>query len=381
MPSQRKRTASLLVLTLFSLIILPGCWSAHELNDEFILLGESVDKVGDHFLITFQVITPEQGSNGKSPSDKSSSNSNAPFFLVTGEGKTIAEAIKDYHAKLPRLIYGGHLEVVFISEDAAKDGIMPYLDYYARHFWSIDSSWLIITQGSARDMLAVQNPMIKYPTIGLEEMVKKHALQITNLNDFLVKYHSDSGMQVLTSAKIESPPKLPKDYEMEGWKVSNTALFNQDRLVGYLSPQDGECYSCFTQGYPRTDFPLKTSPFCPEGKLTVTLMGNPPKIEAIPSDKGLMLSVKVNLEFELAEDTCSVKLAGEQDIKALEESVNENYSKHLREMIEYTQQEKLDVFNVADRLHASHLELWREVKSNWPEVYSDLPLQIEVDAR
>jgi len=380
MPPLRKPTTFLLILTLLSLITLPGCWSAHELNDEYILLGEAIDKVGDHIEVTFQLITPEQETGGKSPAGQSSSKSESPFFLVTGEGKTVAEAIKSYHAKLPRFVYGGHLEVLFISEEVAKEGLMPYLDHYARHQWSMDTTWLVITHGPARDMLTVANPLMKYPTMGLGQRVKKHALKITSLNDFMVKYHTDSGMQVLTSAKIESP-KMPKGYEMEEWRLSNTALFRQDRLVGYLSPQEGECYNWFVQGFPQTLLPLKTSHFSPEGILTVALSGKPPVIEATPKDEDLELSVKVKLEFVLYEDTSSVKLAGEQDIRSLEESVNEELSDRLKKMIEHTQQEKMDVFNIADRLHTRHPELWREVKDNWPEVYSELPLQIEVDAR
>ena len=376
----RKRTTFLLVLTLLSLITLPGCWSAHELNDGYILLAHSIDKVGDHIQVTSQLITPEQSNGGKSPAGQSSSKSQSPFFLVTGEGKSISEAVKDYHAKLPRFTYAGHLAVVLISEEVAKEGIMPYLDIYARHYWSLDSAWLVITRGPARDMLTVQNPLTKYPTMGLGQRVKKQALKIATLNDFLVKYHADSGMQVLTSAKIENPA-MPKGYEMEEWMVSNTALFRQDRLVGYLSPQEGEFYNWFVQGFPGSNFPLKTSPFGPEGKLAVVLSGKPPVIEATPKDEGLELSVKVKLEFVLAEDTCSVKLASEQDIRTLEESVNEELSGRLKKMIEHTQQEKMDVFNIADRLHTMHPELWREVKNNWPEVYSELPLQIEVDAR
>ena len=56
----RKRTTFLLVLTLLSLITLPGCWSAHELNDGYILLAHSIDKVGDHIQVTSQLITPDQ---------------------------------------------------------------------------------------------------------------------------------------------------------------------------------------------------------------------------------------------------------------------------------------------------------------------------------
>lgn len=380
MPPLRKPTTFLLLLTLLSLITLPGCWSAHELNDEYILLGEAIDKMGDHIQVTFQLMTPGESNSVQSPANQSSSKSQSPFFLVTGEGKTVAEAVKDYHTKLPSFVYAGHLEVVFISEEVAKEGIMPYLDHYARHYWSIDSSWLIITHGPARDMLTVQNPLMKYPTMSLEQRVKKHALKITSLSDFLVKYHTDSGMQVLTSAKVESPA-MPKGYEMEEWMVSDTALFRQDQLVGYLSPQEGECYNYFVQGFPMTLFPLKTSPFCPEGKISVALSGKPPVIEATPKDEGLMLSVKVKLEFALYEDICSVKLASDQDIRTLEESVNEELSNRLKKMIEHTQKEKMDVFNIADRLHARHPELWREVNNNWPEVYSELPLQIEVDAR
>lgn len=367
-------------MTLLCIITLSGCWSAHELNDEYILLGESIDKVGDHIQITFQLITPERDADGKSSAGQSSSQSGTPFFLVTGEGKSIAEAIKDYHTKLPRFVYAGHLEVVFISEDVAKEGIMPYLDLYARHYWSLDSSWLVITRGPARDMLTVQNPLMKYQTMGLQQRVKKQALKISTLSNFLVQYHTDSGMQVLTTAKIDSPA-MPKGYEMEEWMVSNTALFRQDKLVGYLSPQEAECYNYFNQGFQETSFSLKTSPFCPEENLVVALNGKPPVIETTLGDEGLELSVKVKLDFALTEDTCNVKLAGKQDIIALEESVNEELSDRLMEMIKHTQQEQIDVFNIADRLHAMNPELWDEVKDNWPEVYSELPLKIEVDAR
>ena len=128
---QRIRTAFLLILNLFSLIILPGCWNSHELNEEYILLAESIDKVGDHIQMTFQIIAPDQATGDEKSANQSSSSSQSPFFLITVEGKTVAEAIKEYHSKLPRFAYAGHLEAVFISEDVAREGIMPYLDLYA----------------------------------------------------------------------------------------------------------------------------------------------------------------------------------------------------------------------------------------------------------
>ena len=379
MPPLRKRTIFLLPLTLLSLILLPGCWNAHELNDEFIILAESIDKVGDQIIITTQLIAPEQSNGDKGAVSQSSSRSKSPFFLLTGQGKSIGEAMKDYRSKSPRYLYGGHLEALFISEEVAKDGIMPYLDLYSRHYWNLDSTWLIITHGPARDMLTLQNPMMKYVTIDLEERVKKRGLKITTLSDFLVNYNSDSGMQVLTNSSIENPTQT-KGFEMEGLMVSNTALFRQDQLVGFLSPEEGECYNYFLQNSRRTAFLVKNSPFSPQGKLAVKLSGKPPVIEVIPTEKGPLLSVKVNFEFEVTEDTSNVK-TDQKYVSVLEESIDENFSSELKKLIEHTQQEKLDVFNVADRLHAMHPTLWGEVKDNWPEEYSKLPLKIEVTAR
>lgn len=380
MISLRTRTTFLLLLTFLSLTILPGCWSTHELNDEFILLAESVDKEGDQIIITTLLIAHEQSINGGQGSDsQSSSQTQSPVFILTGQGKSIAEAVEDYHSKADRYIYGGHLEVFFFSEEIAKEGIMPYLDLYSRHHWGVDSAWLVITHGPARDMLTLQNPMMQYITIDLEQRVKRKELYISNLGDFLSNYHSDSGMQVLTSSTVEAP-KLPKGYEMEDLMVSNNALFRKDRLVDYLSPEEGKFYNYCIQGFPYTAFTIKKSPFSPQGKLSLQLRGNPPKIEATPAEEGLVLSIKVDLSFELYEDNSYVK-QDDRYVKALEESVNENLGEQFRQLILHTQQEKLDVFNVADRLHATHSEVWQEVKDDWPEIYSQLPINIEVDAR
>lgn len=379
MPFPRTRTAFLLLLTFLSLTILPGCWSTHELNDEFILLAESVDKVGDQIVITTLLIAHQQSNNGQGSNSQSPSQTQSPFFLLTGQGKSVAEAVEDYHSKADRYIYGGHLEVFFVSEEIAKEGIMPYLDLYSRHHWGVDSAWLVITHGPARDMLTLENPMMQYITIDLEQRVKRKELYISNLGDFLSNYHSDSGMQVLTSSSVEAP-KLPKGHEMDDLILGNTALFRKDRLVAYLSPEEGKFYNYCIQGFPYSVFTIKKSPFSPQGKLSVHLRGNPPQIEATPTEEGLVLSLKGDLSFELYEDNSYVT-QDDHYVKALEESVNENLGDQFRQLIEHAQQEQVDAFNIADRLHAMHPEVWQEVKDDWPEVYSKLPINIEVDAR
>lgn len=162
--------------------------------------------------------------------------------------------------------------------------------------------------------------------------------------------------------------------------VNNTALFRKDHLVGYLSSEEGKFYNYCTRGFSYTVFPLKNPSFSAQGNLSVRLRGNPLQIEAIPTREGLLLSIKADVTFDINEDTSFIK-QDEHYFNALEKTVNENLINQLRQLIEHTQQEKLDVFNVADRLHAMQPEVWRQVKNNWPDVYSKLPIKIEADAR
>jgi spore germination protein KC len=95
-------------------IFVTGCWSRHELNDLAIAVGIGIDKIGDRYQISAQVVLPSQiaGSKGGSPQ--------APVNLYKATGSTVYEALRKITTISPRKIYISHLRILVLGEDSVK---------------------------------------------------------------------------------------------------------------------------------------------------------------------------------------------------------------------------------------------------------------------
>jgi spore germination protein KC len=61
-----KRKSLLIYVLILMQIFVTGCWSRHELNDLAIAVGIGIDKIGDQYQVSAQVVLPSQiaGSKG-----------------------------------------------------------------------------------------------------------------------------------------------------------------------------------------------------------------------------------------------------------------------------------------------------------------------------
>jgi spore germination protein KC len=85
-----------LILTLGTL--LTGCWNRKELNELAIAVGLGIDKQGDQFRVSVQVVDPGEVSTQKGAGGR------APATLYTSEADTIFEAVRKITTLSPRKI-------------------------------------------------------------------------------------------------------------------------------------------------------------------------------------------------------------------------------------------------------------------------------------
>ncbi|WMT41390.1 hypothetical protein RE628_02140 [Paenibacillus sp. D2_2] len=60
-----KRFTACLFLLLMASTLLTGCWNRRELNELAIAVGLGLDKDGDKYQVSIQVVNPSEVSNGK----------------------------------------------------------------------------------------------------------------------------------------------------------------------------------------------------------------------------------------------------------------------------------------------------------------------------
>lgn len=371
--NQSRRSITIFMVFVLSVsLVISGCWDGHELNDQYIILGFSIDKAGDKIRLSIRTV---KGAAAPSMGKKEDSGSEElAFNIFSAEGDSISDAAKGLDHLATRYIYGGHTQVLFIGEELAREGIMPYLDYFIRNRLSRDTSWIVIAKnGKGEDLLTLTDEHIKYPSKTIDDLVRKKTIHVPNLFEFLLNYHGDSMTQALAFDQRGKEKTGPPGFQINQLYIQQGALFREDKLVGYLSDTDSETYNWLQDGFHNVNFDPGIAG--DTGDVGLLLKGNPASIKIMKRD-GLSVNIEVNLDFYIMENAPS--LQGPKEIGELEESVDRVLEQRVRSLFTTLQQEKMDVFNIAEKVHAYQNKRWQELKNNWPENYAQLPIQIHV---
>ncbi|MDQ7095198.1 Ger(x)C family spore germination protein [Desulfosporosinus sp. PR] len=372
-----RNTCFLILISI--LLLLPGCWSGHELTDRLIVLGISLDSVNGKIRLTLQGILPESFISSTSTPSSPTGGDQSTFSLLSADGNSVQDAIQKIDKITPRFLYFGHNAVFFIGEDLAKKGLMPYLDFFARNQWGQESAWIIIAKGgTGQKLLTTTNLLVRYPAMGLEELVRKHQTQIPTLFKFLLNYHSDSGSQILVNAIDLKNTDAPAGFQIDQLLLGTSALFQKDKLTGYLDDLDGQTYEWLKNGFQNSRFSFTQVPDPGAPLLSVMLSGDPAVFQVMTSPK-LNVRLQVTCDFNVTETSTS-HLSSPADIRALENRLDDVLTQRFDQLMTHLQENKADVFNIAEKVHAYHLRSWQEVQDHWPDVYAGLPIEIVVNS-
>lgn len=133
-----------------------------------------------------------------------------------------------------KLVYGTDKTIIF-SEELAAYGILDVLKPYFADPTTIDTNYIMVCKGSASDMLNKKIP--GYPNIGdfLESLIKN-----SSVSNFLSKNYQliDAFVRVDTEGRSLVLPYIDYDEDSKLIKVTGSALFDKDKMIGLLNLDD-----------------------------------------------------------------------------------------------------------------------------------------------
>lgn len=158
-----------------------------------------------------------------------------PSLTHNDEGSTLLEARqKNQLSSNKKLIYGTDKTIVF-SEDFANHGILDVLKPYFSDPTTIDTNYLMVCKGSAKDLLTKKIP--GYPNLGdfLESLIKS-----SYASNFLSKNYQliDAFVRVDTEGRSLVLPYIDYDEDSKLIKIIGSALFDKDKMIGLLNIDD-----------------------------------------------------------------------------------------------------------------------------------------------
>lgn len=382
-----KRRALLLCMVILLQLFVTGCWSRRELNDLAIAVGIGIDKIGDQYQVSAQVVLPSQiaGSKGGSPQ--------SPVNLYKATGNTVYEALRKITTLSPRKIYISHLRILVLGEDLAKEGISSVLDFMSRDTDTRNDYFIVVAKDAkAEDTLKILTSLEKIPAVrlfsSLETSEKQWAPTSTvTLGTLITELVSKGKDPVLTGVVINGSVDVgqtQKNVETVDspteLKYSGLAVFKEDKLIGWLNPEESKVYNYLTNKVKSTVFYIH----CPEGKkVSLDVFEARSKIKGSMHNDKPEISIEQHIESDIGEVQCrKLDLTNPKTITELEQIANQKVVHLFETTIKKVQQEyKSDIFGFGEVIHRSDPQAWKKLKDNWDQTFINLPVSVKTDIK
>lgn len=219
-----RRLSGLLLLLIC--LTTSACWDRLEVNDLGIISLAGVDAHPEGLRLTVRVVNPSASKGGLDASNPSD-----VAVIYSAEGATISDVMKRIQTKMSRRVFWGHIRALVISEEYARQGIYPILDFWRRHREPRPLMRIAVTPGSAEEFLGTRPRLERHLSEALQETLMMGLQTDIDIQGFLLAL-SDEGTHPVAPVVMTAPSQG----DGEDIQLSGTALFRGDRMVGTLDP-------------------------------------------------------------------------------------------------------------------------------------------------
>lgn len=382
------RKASIPVLGLL-IMFLFGCSSqikplSIEINKLNLLSAVGIDKgLKDPNNIRITVISKKKTDekSGKSTTKKDSTAS-----IYSNEAPTLLESQRVFQTFSDKLMYWGHIEYFLISEEAAKDGIAKYIDFFTRDFAFRESAKIYIIKGSTAEEFIRQSSTGDYfmpdrlKTIGDNCNFFSGCQDLTIL-EFMQWLNNKYSSAIAPVLYLKSKENLIADETkpMQEIRTYGYAIFKNLKLVTTIDEIKARGEDFLLNTIISRAIKVKDS----SGNMVgLDLLESKTKITPV-FNKGIIKEIKVKVKLSSNIDevhSTSLKINRETvDYLSNEQSLV--VKNEIESVIKTAQEYNCDFVDMANVFSTYHPILWRRHKDKWEEIFPNLLISVEVESK
>ena len=380
----------MITVVFISSFLLSACWDRYELEERATILGLAID-LGDAgemsklpkvthlegeapesvsdtvYKVTAQIAIPGKIKLG--PEGSTGEGSEKTAWVLEAYGHTMRDALATMQQQLAERLYLGHLQIIVVSEDLARQGILDISDYLRRNSEVRRTAWMIISEGDAHSILTIAPPIETVPALYLADTLD-NAVRFGKLpEEYLGKFWIN-----LSNVGVEAIMPLVKPVGNDRIFVSGLSYFNEEKMVGSMTPLEIGAYLALL-GEAKGGYSFMVS--LDEAVYILTSHKRRSTIEVELQNGNPSAAVDIRIEAYIDEEINNGKL-NEKKITEIEKEANTYLEEVLSKLLEKLQSEQSDVFGIGARVRAKYSDYWtEEVKTavKWREIYKDMDIK------
>jgi len=361
----------IIILIICSLLLI-GCWNYKDINQVRLVAGAAIDydKQNREYIFTSEII------------NISSERAEMEGEVFQCKGKTIFDSVRNLITKTGRRLYWAHSKTIIISKEIARDGIISVIDMIYRDAEMRDDMTLLISEGeTAREILEAD----------MERLYSSHSFHLDNsmkAQNFVSKYHRVPAWRFIKDLYAEGiSPTMPivkiMEYGDKGVpEVAGTAVFKGDKMVGTLSASETKSFLCIIDELKGGILVVEPKKNDRAIRVALEILNNKTRIKPVILENKLTMKIDVTTSVNIGEIGGETGFFDKESLEILKNHTEEKIRDNLKELIKRVQREyKSDIFKFATIIKTDMPDVWRKIRGNWEEEFSNLNIDITVNLK
>ncbi|WP_339218206.1 Ger(x)C family spore germination protein [Paenibacillus sp. FSL H8-0332] len=386
MTSRIKRAVAACLPLLLISLLLSGCWERKELNELAFVLALGLDKAENGYNVTMQVVIP---SSISSQNAGGTGGSGVPVVVYNFTVPTVYESLRKFNLVSSRSPYLGHIRVLVIGEELAREGVGETLDVIKRSREPrMDFYVMVARKTTAENVLKVLTPLDRLPATKLfSSLDKSYKISSKTVAVTLDQFIEDLILQgespVLTGVEVEGDPEAGSEKSnveqtdpRTKLRYESVAVFRKDKLLGWIDDD-------YTVGfnYVTDNVTKNTGHFKDEAGSLIIIEAltstTSRKVKIIDGEPHIYLSAETLCNVQEVEG--ADKLDTEAKIRLLEEKTEDRIVKRMEKAVEgISKQFNVDIFGFGQSIYRKSPKAWERLKEGKGEDYlRTLPVHYE----
>ena len=375
-----------MTLFFFFLSLAGGCWDRRELKTRAIYSGIGIDLGAgpEHeYIYTVQIVKPGEVGQQKSKSGGGggSGDGDSPVLVEQSVGKTPYEAADSFLNHISRVELISHDEAYIVGREMAKRGVYPPLDIELRHYQVRKLVPFLIAKGTAREMLEFTGGLEKIPSYNISGLLRE-----SNFigESFPVTTQDFFGFLVSkTRAPVAPQIEIVKSARGENLRMSGTAVFKKDRLIGELNKTETRGL-LWVLGQVKGGYVNIPSAKGGEDASTEILSAGG-RFKPLLYRGQVLMQVQVNAEMFLAAIYATAGLTDpeklEKKLRELKKRQDAIIRKEILAAWAKARLLKADIFGFGEAVHQKYRRQWKDMEPQWEKIFPQIKLEIKVDSQ
>ena len=306
-----------------------------------------------------------------------------PPSVFTASAKTLAEAISNIrYGHLHAEAYFSHISQIVLGEEAAKQGIEEYLDYFARNINMRLASNIYVGKGdtaagliekanggdvSETDMLTSIDEKAIYVLMGNASTCTDVLSGLTQRKTALITAIEPGKSMEITNE--DAFGIYPKGY----------ALIKDGKLTDYIDEYTSSGIGMIKNEI--TSGPLTVT--AEDGTpITLNMTSLKTNISGSYSEETIeRVNINVKASFNVESMSGGGKLSSEKERDKIETLASEELYNRIASAIVYARNEKTDVLGLSDALAVKNPYKFRKTEDRWEEVFPSVTVTVNVTSR